>query len=195
MTPFFAEDLYQELGGKLESVHLENWPNLVSKDGKLLEIMETVRFISSKGLEARNIAKVNVRQPLQSLTIKEEFKKDLDDRALAVIRDEVNVKEVLYSNAVAGDVELDTKISDTLREEGMLRELIRIIQDLRKTNGFTIKDQARLSLDLPENLKLFVSKNEAQIARMTLLKEIKYEKVESGEVDLVGNKIKLILTK
>ncbi len=194
LTPFFAEELYQELGGKLESVHLEDWPDLVSKDKKLLEMMETVRFVSSKGLEARNIAKVNVRQPLQSLTIKEEFKKDLDDRALAVIRDEVNVKEVLYSNAMAGEVELDTQISESLKEEGMLRELVRIIQDLRKTNGLTIKDQARLSLELPENLKLFVSKNEAQIARITLLKEIKYEKVESGEVELVGNKIKLNLS-
>lgn len=192
-TPFFAEEMYQELGGRLESVHLEDWPTIESKNPKLLDLMDKVREISSRGLEARNNAKINVRQPLQSLSIKDQYRDIFEAQALSIICDEVNVKEVYFSNALAHEVELDTKITPQLKEEGMMREIIRAVQDLRKTNNLTIKDQVVLTIDAPEEIRLFISKNEAQIGRTTSLKSIKYEKVEGDNIDIGGNTIRLKL--
>jgi len=86
-TPFFAEELYREAGGEKESVHLEDWPETFEVDEKLHETMNIVREISSKGLEARMSAKINVRQPLKELRIKNnELRTGKDDDALEIIK-------------------------------------------------------------------------------------------------------------
>ncbi len=51
--------------------------------------------------------------------------------------------------AVALDLELD----DELRSEGIAREIVRILNDLRKESGFAIADRIALSLDPPEALR------------------------------------------
>jgi isoleucyl-tRNA synthetase len=168
-APFLAEHMYQELGGEQESVHLESWPQGGAVDEQIISGMETVRSTASKGLEARTLAKINVRQPLKSLKVKAAA---LDSGLAELIKDEVNVKEVVFGSAVEKDVELDTNITPELKEEGDVRELIRKIQDMRKEKGLSVGDRATLIVE--ENLKDLVTKNEEQIKKVAGLTGIQF---------------------
>ncbi len=172
LTPFFADFLYQGVGGEKESVHLEEWPKAGKVDEKLLTSMELVRSIASKGLEARMTAKINVRQPLGKLKIKDSKIKDLNSELLGLITDEVNVKEVVFDGGMETDVELDTVLTPELKEEGELRELLRKIQDLRKEKGLTVNDMAVLVAT--EDMKSLISKNEQAIKAATRLSAIEF---------------------
>jgi isoleucyl-tRNA synthetase len=187
-TPFFAEELYQNVGGEKESVHLEEWPTISSKfnppaggqSSKLLNDMEAVRVIASKGLEARMAAKINVRQPLAALRINNDGSlrqlTEADNAGLVeLIKDEVNVKEVVFNAPIETEVALDTAITPALKEEGDLRELLRKIQDLRKEKGLSVGDKA--SLVVPVELKLIVDKFGGEIKKATSLTSI-----EVGEI-------------
>jgi isoleucyl-tRNA synthetase len=182
-TPFFAEELYRDIGGDKESVHLEDWPTAGKIDEQLLKDMAAVRLISSKGLEARSSAKINVRQPLSQLKIKNPELEISDDGLVRLIKDEVNVKEVVFAasekqamtaddNAVMEkadnaekEVELDTVLTAELKEEGQLRELLRKVQDLRKERGLTIGDKA--SLMVPTDLWPLAHKYDSQTTNLT----------------------------
>jgi isoleucyl-tRNA synthetase len=165
-TPFFAEELYQNIGGDRESVHLEEWPTVGKIDEQLLKDMGTVRIIASRGLEARMAAKINVRQPLAVLRIKNDGSRLADNAGLIeLIKDEVNVKEVVFNAPIETEVALDTAITPALKEEGDLRELLRKIQDLRKEKGLSVGDKA--SLAVPAELKLLVDKFGGEIKKAT----------------------------
>ena len=173
-TPFFAEELYLNVGGPLQSVHLENWPVAGKIEEKLLKDMETVRLVSSKGLEARMKAKINVRQPLSKLSVQNPKLKIDDARLIELIKAEVNVKEVLFNEAIATEVELDTALTPELKEEGMVRELVRAVQDLRKEKDLTVNDKAVLLVDADERGKAFIEKNRAELSKVTLLNDVKF---------------------
>jgi isoleucyl-tRNA synthetase len=167
-TPFIAEDIYQRLNGPELSVHLEAWPSGFGIDKDLLTKMSLARDFASKALEARTLAKINVRQPLKTLKIKssEPFSMDIQQ----ILKDEINVKEIVYLSDIKNDVELDTEITPQLKEEGDLRELIRTIQDLRKEKGLMVGDMAILVVTNEQ--KDLVDKNKELIKRSTSLKNI-----------------------
>ncbi|MFA6974828.1 MAG: class I tRNA ligase family protein, partial [Candidatus Paceibacterota bacterium] len=171
-APFFAEWLYGEVGGEKESVHLEEWPKKGKIDRQLIVQMALARDISSKGLEARMGVKINVRQPLASLKIKNNKKFDVNcDKGLAnLIKDEVNVKEVLFDKSIVGEVEIDTNITPELKEEGDLRELMRKIQDMRKEKGLSIGNMAKLTI--PIDMKILVYKYIDELKKATGLTSI-----------------------
>ena len=184
-APFFAEELYREVGGTMESVHLEDWPKAEAYDAKIFTIMDVVRNLSSKGLEARNSAKINVRQPLQSLKVSTSFRDTLNDlEAQRVIQDEVNVKEVVFSDLKEDQVELDTNITASLKEEGMIRELLRAIQDLRKDKGLTVKDKAVLHIEVEQSGLNLIDKNMDLIKKATSLSEIIFKKIDTGDISV-----------
>ena len=125
----------------------------------------------------------------------------MSQELISIIADEVNVKEVVLgarpaektvaSDKVAGveakltiGVELDRIITPDLKEEGMVRELTRTIQDLRKEKGLTINDKATIMIQTDEAGRKFIEKNKETISRMTLLKDIEWGSV-SGEVEPV----------
>ncbi len=179
--PFVADDIYGRIGGAEESVHLESWPVAGKVDAKLLNDMKSVRTIASQGLEARMSAKINVRQPLQSLKVKD-AQETLSAEFISIIADEVNVKEVLFNTG--SGIELDINISASLKEEGMVRELIRTIQDLRKEKGLTINDKAALVVEIDEAGRKFIEKNKEVLVRATLLKSIEWGSIESQPVKI-----------
>ena len=193
-TPFFAEELYKELGGEMESVHLEDWPKLENPDLKVIEMMKIVREISSKGLEARMTAKINVRQPLAELRIKDTKLpiKDVEN-AIEIIQDEVNVKTIIFNENISNEVELDLTITPELKEEGMVRELIRLIQDLRKEKGLTVNDKVSLKIDIDDAGKSFIEKNKKSISSVTSLSEIEYSKVEGEFIEISELKLKIAI--
>ena len=90
--PFISEHLYKELTWD-KSVHLTDFPtydeNLI--DEKLNSDTDKVQKIITLGLAWRANQKIRVRQPLKSITITE----ILDDYNTLIIKEELNVKEVL----------------------------------------------------------------------------------------------------
>ncbi|MBU3956908.1 isoleucine--tRNA ligase [Patescibacteria group bacterium] len=134
-TPFLAEEIHKNLTDD-DSVHLTDWPEVRTRkvlDQELLKQMVLVRKICELGHAARKEAKIKVRQPLKSAKCKVQSAK-LDVELLQLIKDELNVKEIIWQKKKIKEprVELDTEITPQLRVEGEDRELIRQIQQLRK---------------------------------------------------------------
>ncbi|MDO8483201.1 MAG: class I tRNA ligase family protein [bacterium] len=199
-TPFFAEHLYKAVGGEKESVHLESWP-VVSlevqklKGSEVLEQMQEVRKIVSLALEQRAKANTKVRQPLGKLKVKTE-KLKTQVGLIQLVKEEINVKEVVFDAGISGEVELDTVITPELKEEGGVRELIRAIQDLRKETGLNAGDLASLTVEADEKGKKFVEKHEQELMKATQLKKITFSPVaESSEVTLEGFSLKVAIDK
>ncbi len=166
-APFSAEDLYQKLRTESdpESVHLETWPekqkdsifSFLHKKSAVTENMKRTREIVTQALEARSKANIKVRQPLASLSVK------LDGAYLDLIKDEVNVKVVMDKN-IEG-VELDTKLSPELIEEGKVRDIIRVIQEMRKEKN--LKPTDKIDYQIPETDRELALKNKKQIEEVT----------------------------
>ena len=100
ITPFLAEELYQNLtGGK--TVHIEKYPELNDSliDEKLEEKMELVRSIVSLGRVSRENAQIKVRQPLSNVVIDGEYEELIGDLT-ELIKEELNVKNVEFTKDV-----------------------------------------------------------------------------------------------
>ena len=195
-TPFFAEDIYRRAGGEGESVHLESWPvadtssffsKLFSKKAKAdtLELMKETRSVISQALELRAAANIKVRQPLGIFTITQK----LDDAYLDLVKDEVNVKEV-----VVGDkVNLDTEITKELQVEGDARELIRVIQSMRKNAGLNAEDNINLSVDTDDVGKSLTESFSDDIKSVAGITEFIFENNDGEETNVNSLKFKLVI--
>jgi isoleucyl-tRNA synthetase len=147
-TPFLSDEIYQKLTGE-ESVHLCYWPEARGIDLELINNMTNVRDLITQGLAQRAESGLKVRQPLQSVTLYGvgEFNTQLRD----IVKEELNVKEVKIVQSDSEGVELraevDTQLSDELREEGLIRELIRFIQNSRKEAELQVEDRISLLIE------------------------------------------------
>ena len=229
-APFYADQLYKDLGGEKDSVHLDTFPvadeSLIDKD--LEARMEMAQKITSMVLALRRKVNIKVRQPLQSIMIPatDEQKRHIE-AVKDLIMNEVNVKELkfvegqgilvkkvkcnfrtmgkkfgklmkgvaaqmdtlsqeqiaeletngtiginvdgndltvevadveiisedipgwLVSNEGALTVALEVELTEELKQEGMAREIINRVQNIRKDSGFEITD--RISIVLSPN--------------------------------------------
>lgn len=180
IIPFLAEEIYRTAGGERESVHLESWVETGKTDEAILQQMVTVRCIVSEALEQRAETNIKVRQPLPQLKVKSEKLKGKKE-LLGLIQEEVNVKEIVFDDGIAGEVELDTTITPELKAEGDYRELLRAVQDLRKKRGLTISDRATLLVDTDAAGKAFVEQFSDALKKSALLKDIEFASVPDGE--------------
>jgi isoleucyl-tRNA synthetase len=156
--PFISEEIYLNLKkSKMpESVHLCDYPVPDKKfiDKNLEEKMAQARQIVALALAERAQAGIKVRQPLQELKIKNE-KLKTDKDLLNLIKDEVNIKQIEFDPASKDEVKLDKKITKELKEEGIAREIIRQIQDMRKELRLTRKDRVAINFQYPiSNIQL-----------------------------------------
>jgi isoleucyl-tRNA synthetase len=148
VMPFLAERVYQEVLNTKESVHLTKWPEGGIIDGKILKDMKVVRDVVSLGLMKRTEHKINVKQPLLSITTK----KTIPTVYFDLILDELNVKEVKINESQEEEVVLDTTINDELLQEGDVRKLIRAVQDMRKEKGLSPQDIISVTISSLSNL-------------------------------------------
>ena len=179
MTPFFSESLYQKLrtNEDVESVHLESWPKGGDVDTELIESMQSVREVVTTVLQLRQKSGHKVRQPLSLLQVPNEFSKDLLD----IIADEVNVKEV----HVGTEIKLDTVLTDELVKEGVARDIIRAIQDARKTEKLSPSDSVKLVMQTDK--KDVVNEYVQMIKTPTGVTEITFsEEKQSYTLELEG---------
>lgn len=78
----------------------------------------------------------------------------------------------LVANEGSLTVALDVTINEDLREEGIARELVNRIQNLRKDSGFEVTDRIDVSLQWEENIEKAVASNMEYIKEETLTEEL-----------------------
>ncbi len=105
MIPFMTEEIYQNIVRKVdasapESIHLCDYPTVNEQmiDADLETSMDEVLKIVVMGRACRNSANIKNRQPIGRMFVKAE--KVLDDYFAAIITDELNVKEITFTDDV-----------------------------------------------------------------------------------------------
>jgi isoleucyl-tRNA synthetase len=164
-TPFLAEELYHNLTGDNESIHLKDWLPAGHVNDLVMNDMETVRGYVNEGLSLRAKAGVKVRQPLASVTVP-----TLGDYVdfEAILTEELNVKKVIGGTEVA----LDEAITPELRREGLMREVIRYVQNARKNAGLNVDDRIVLHLAAEGELKEAIQEHIETIKTETLAVDV-----------------------
>jgi len=168
-VPFMAEELYQNLTrsvnpGARESVHLTDFPvaDEAKIDDRLNSDVGLAMRISSLGRAARAKVGIKVRQPLGKavVMVEAEAEKRALERLAAEVIEEINVKQFVVLRAeekrgefpsnmpdysLANDarywVAISTELTPELIAEGVSRELVRHLQNMRRNARFDITDQ------------------------------------------------------
>jgi len=103
----------------------------------------------------------------------------------------------LVANEGAITVALDVTITDDLRKEGIARELINRIQNLRKDSGFEVTDRIDVTFQKSEHIEMAINANITYIKSETLTNELAIiDKLEDGiEIDFDDVHTKLFIQK
>ena len=198
-TPFLAEEMYQNLvrsvdGDAPESVHLTDWPvadpSLI--DQELSQAMRLAMRVASLGRAARQKAGIRVRQPLADLRYRAktlEEAKPLPTFLADELRQELNVVSITYftlpderpidrDGYIAAEDDsyeaaVDTTVTGDLRDEGLARELVHRIQNMRRAAGFDISDRIVTWCQGDERITRVLEKHDAYIQQETLSVELR----------------------
>ena len=158
MIPFMAENIYQNLVRSVDksapvSVHLCDFPVVDTAviDRHLEEEMENVLQIVVLGRSARNGSSRKNRQPLNVMYVKTEL--TLDEACTDIIKDELNVKQVIFTDAVDEFVSYNFKPQLKTVGPKFGRQLGEIRTALSSLDGSaakkTLDNEGALTLDLP----------------------------------------------
>ena len=272
ITPFITDDLYTKLTNE-ESIHLSDFP--VYDESKINDRIENrmdlVKDLISLGRNAREEAKIKVRQPINEVVLDGKNEKLISDLTPLII-EELNVKNVKfvkdlteymtlsvkpnfrvcgkmfgknineyakalenlsqehisklqngesinimfieenlevrsdmveirvsskegYDAAFLNDnfIVIDTKLSDSLIKEGIARELVSKVQNIRKESGLDISD--RITLYYDGDIKDVISQFESYIKDEVLALSIEENTNLDKEYDLNGKIVKLDVKK
>ena len=181
-TPFLAEELYHNLTGDAESIHLKDWLPAGEVDRAMLRDMNALRAAVNDGLSKRAAEGIKVRQPLASAklvsTISQNTPEEVAQFLVDIARDELNVKSVEVVTGSELDVPeastqpsvvYDLNITPELKREGLMREIIRHVQSARKKAGLQVDDRIILQLTTNDDqLRQAINEHRATIAAETL---------------------------
>ena len=102
----------------------------------------------------------------------------------------LDVDEKIYEN-------LETEASNLLKNEGIARELVNRIQNIRKDSGFEVMDRVEITIQEDEKLNVAVSQNLEYIKRETLTEVLQFEQKLNEGTEIVFDDItsRLIIKK
>lgn len=147
-TPFFAEAMWQELRHEddVDSVHLAAWPGAEVYDEHVVASMRVILAVVEQSRAARVQLGLPLRQPLAAVRIRSAHQ---ISNYGAILQQELNVKNVEVSvveKMQTVEIEYDTELTDELRAEGLMREVTRSVQGLRKQANMTVGQVAKLAI-------------------------------------------------
>ena len=186
-TPFLAEELYHNLTGDNESIHLKDWLPAGAVDEQVLADMARARELINNGLSLRmkqdeHQASIKVRQPLQFAAYAGVKLAEYYEQIMA---EELNVKEIRWienldehladydvtEGAIKPEswIEISKQLTPELKREGLMREVIRHVQSARKKAGLQVDDRIMLQLTTnDEQLRQAIDEHAEAIATETL---------------------------
>ncbi len=181
-TPFLAEELYHNLTGDTESIHLKDWLPAGEINRAMLRDMNALRAAVNDGLSKRAAEGIKVRQPLASAklvsTISQNTPEEVVRFLVDIARDELNVKSVevvtgseldIPEASAQPSVVYDLNITPELKREGLMREIVRHVQSARKKAGLQVDDRIILQLTTNDDqLRQAINEHRATIAAETL---------------------------
>ncbi|MES2576085.1 MAG: isoleucine--tRNA ligase [Bacteroidota bacterium] len=103
----------------------------------------------------------------------------------------------LVANSNGITVALDITISEELKQEGISRELVNRIQNIRKDSGFEVTDKIKVQLKRNGILEEAILKNEAYIKSETLTSDLVFvDEIENGtEIEFDDIKTMILISK
>ncbi|MBI2846040.1 MAG: isoleucine--tRNA ligase, partial [Chloroflexi bacterium] len=192
-TPFLAEEIYQNLVRSIdstaaESVHHTAWPEEDSSliDRPLEADIALVMKVVSIGHAARNLAGIKVRQPLAEVAVvaKTAEERRALERLATPLLEELNVKQLTLADHFSPQegyvlaeedgyiLGLNTLLTPELKSEGMSREVVRRIQELRKKAGFQIQDRIITYYQAGDSLRKVFQEEGDYIRKETLSEQL-----------------------
>lgn len=193
--PMLAEAIYQNLVLKadpnaLESVHLADFPkaDLTLVDEELSASARLAMKLSSMGRAARSQAGIKVRQPLSHAVIKLAGSGEMPnvESVKDQIIEELNIKDIKYMNDAASlsddayaknedngyVVAICKELTEELKEEGFIRDLVHHMQSMRRNAGFEIADYIKVGYSGDDYAVAVIEKLSGYIKKETLAKDI-----------------------
>jgi len=222
-TPFIADELYRNLvvayfPDAPESVHLADFPTYDESkiDEQLSADIRLAMDLSSLGRAARSQAAIKVRQPLPVTYFGFSSTGPVLEASLNRIKsqllDELNVKDIKCGSktdiaALEGEgcviigedicCAVNPDIPESLKNEGLAREIVHRVQTMRRSAGFEIADHITLFYEGDENIGQIMTDPQLgdyikqEILADTLADKVPAEGVYTETFKLEGHELKL----
>ncbi len=171
--PFYSEELYSTLAPG--SVHLTNWPHPQKqwRNTKLNRDMKLLKNLAEMGHAERKAKSIKVRQVLASAsyTLPSDDLLGLPEHEAVYkqyLAGELNVKTIhlTYHKTKSREVVLDTQLTPELEKEGLMRDVIRQIQQQRKEKGCDLTE--KVAVTIPQELSSYADAIARKVLAQTL---------------------------
>ena len=183
-----------------DELNVENLADIQEADGDLVNISIKANFksLGSKyGKNVQDIAKALAGVDATSLvkTLRKEASADIGGYLIEL--DDLVVTEVPKSGwSVAShgneSVALDLALSPELIEKGLVREIVRAIQDRRKSDGLDISDRINVYWNAGSDVAIALTKNSEHIGEEVLALSFTQESYLSGDESEIGLSLRLL---